>query len=367
MKRIVGLTVAFVMLLCLFSCGKEDDVNLLLDSKYVKTGYDGKTGFAYCVYEDYSIVTGYEGNEISVTVPTKIESKKVMAVGEGAFKDNSVLETVLMPETVLVIEDSAFENCVNLKKIVFSEKTYSIGTSAFAGDKSLTAVSLPPATRFIGGCAFSECEKLDSISIPKSTENIGGGAFSYTPWLEKQNDEFVFAGKDILIHYNGEDENVVIPSNAKQISAFYNNTTVKSVELPEDAVSIGDYAFTNSPIEGIVFGAKMRKIGRNAFDSCLNLKSVSLDDEIVSIGEYAFASCQLLEEIVLTKNIRTLGEGAFSRCEKLSSVTFNGYSTKIGEKSFESCSELKTVKGIKGAYCEKFATENKISFEEISE
>lgn len=82
-------------------------------------------------------------------------------IGEGAFRDCTSLQTILLPDSLLVIGDSAFCNC-----------------------QELTDVALPPHLYAIGPYAFVDCRKLTNIDIPETVRYIGSEAFCYTGLTE---------------------------------------------------------------------------------------------------------------------------------------------------------------------------------------
>jgi len=59
----------------------------------------------------------------------------------------------------------------------------SIGTSAFRYNTSLTSVTIPNSVTSIGYAAFSNCTGLTSVTIPNGVTDIGDGAFAYCSGL----------------------------------------------------------------------------------------------------------------------------------------------------------------------------------------
>ena len=103
MKKAISVVVAIIMIVCSFSLPSN-----AVDSQ----------NFSYEVVNDEIIITKYIGtNQTSVTVPASINNIPVVAIGEGAFKDNTVITTVKVSEGVRDIGESAFENCSKLYSI----------------------------------------------------------------------------------------------------------------------------------------------------------------------------------------------------------------------------------------------------------
>lgn len=66
---------------------------------------------------DSYTVSGYAGNEASVTVPDWYDSMPVTAIGDGAFQGNTTITSVALPSTITRIGASAFKDCTNLTTI----------------------------------------------------------------------------------------------------------------------------------------------------------------------------------------------------------------------------------------------------------
>ena len=112
--------------------------------------------YSYTIQEDGVEITKYNGNGGDVVIPSKIDGKKVIRIGIGAFSDYSSLTSVSIPDSVTDIENSAFYNCT-----------------------SLTSVSIPDSVTSIGDRAFYDCNSLTSVSIPDSVTSIGAWAFGF--------------------------------------------------------------------------------------------------------------------------------------------------------------------------------------------
>lgn len=174
--------------------------------------------------EGYIVVHNSELNAVTATVPATYEGKPVVGIGDGAFKDNTALMSITLPDSitsigrwaffgctslisfnlpteVTAIGDWAFYNCYNLATFTASDKITSIGTQAFYGTAyynkadnwedgvlylgtylvnarlNITECSVKEGTAFIAGSAFNSCTSLASVSIPESVTHIGVGAF----------------------------------------------------------------------------------------------------------------------------------------------------------------------------------------------
>lgn len=155
---------------------------------------------------------------------------------------------IIVPKGIFMIDKNAFRGCGSIKRIVIPN-----------GVKSLD-------------CTFCDCVSLEELVIPLSVTFIDSKAFDGTGFLENRKEEFVSVG-GILLKYNGNEENLIIPDNIRAISAFvfYECNTLKSVKLP-DGIS---------------------EIFAGTFYSCTNLETVIMPDSLIKIRLSAFENALL--------------------------------------------------------------------------
>ena len=84
-------------------------------------------------------------------------------------------------------------------------------------------------------------------------------------------------------------------------------------------------------------------VAKNAFNGCINLKSVTLGKNIASIGNYAFKNCSSLTAISLPETLTNIGGMAFMGCSALKEVTIPKAVTKVAGGAFNDCTSLETL------------------------
>ena len=151
--------------------------------------------------------------------------------------------------------------------------------------------------------------------------------------------------------YNGNEENVVIPSVLDGYAvtvigekAFALNKTVKTVEIPNGVIGIRSSAFwLCENLTEVKFPETVKWISSAVFDSCKKLKSVNLPEGLQGISNELFNHCESLENITLPKSVNDIDSCSFYGCKSLKSIVIPYGVTRIREKTFEHCEALESV------------------------
>ncbi len=135
------------------------------------------------------------------------------------------------------------------------------------------------------------------------------------------------------------------PATTATEGVFYNQTNLKSVDLPY-GMSVPSYAFTNcTNLESVKFAGST--IGPKAFQNCTKLASININDEnLTTIGERAFEYCSGLVTLDLSKctKLTTIENlAAFRECTGLTQVRLPKSLTTMGNNTFQNCSNLTSV------------------------
>ncbi len=151
--------------------GQSGPQPVLLAAASAETGTDGLQ-YSYNDEDLTATVSRYTGTATELVIPAEVthegETYKVTVIGAEAFRGNSTLTRVTIPEGVTTIEYSAFLGCTSLTKVTIPEGVTTIEHYAFNGCTSLTKVTIPEGVTYIGTLAFSGCTSLKSVSLPAS-------------------------------------------------------------------------------------------------------------------------------------------------------------------------------------------------------
>jgi len=138
-------------------------------------------GLTYYVYESYGTLMNSKPNLKKAKMAHRIQtrySRRIEVVGEGAFADQSQLETVTFSRYTRHIGSGSFINCGALTSLKMPNRLLYIGESAFEGCMGLKEVLLNDRLRHIGAGAFSGCSGLEQIRIPASVTQMDANVFA---------------------------------------------------------------------------------------------------------------------------------------------------------------------------------------------
>ena len=185
----------------------------------------------------YIKILTYTGAEETVVIPSEIDGYIVQSVGDGVFRENKTIKTVVFPDTVISIGSSIFYKCTNLEEVKFSAGLKTIGDYAFAYCTGIKDLSLPNTLNTIGSYAFRDCTGLTTVDFPDSVTTIYGDAFRNCSNLESITYPMAWTTAGSNIFYNCPKLTTIvvpegvtaIPNNPQAVSAVRANFPLKSV------------------------------------------------------------------------------------------------------------------------------------------
>lgn len=96
-------------------------------------------------------------------------------------------------------------------------------------------------------------------------------------------------------------------------------------------------------LKSITLPNNLEKIGYQSFMDCKKLEKIIIPDSVNWVGQSSFSNCQSLEEIIIPNNVKELSNGAFSNCYKLSSVVIGDGIKAINQNTFYGCKALTRI------------------------
>ena len=355
-------------------------------------------GLTFSFSEDGQTVsiTGFDGSRSVVEIPETYGGAKVTSIAAGAFRGQTMITDVVIPEGVTYIGREAFAGCSALVRVKIPTSVTQVGANLFEGtpyDSTLTgelvyinsilyrcqsdavtvsirqgttviaeeafinrvnlaAIVVPDGVSYIGSNAFKNCSALSQIEIPKSVRDIVANAFDGTKWYEDRKHEMIYIN-DLLYRVPAE---IIVQSeqptgslrdkDAAELAKSGVATQIipyTDVIVQGGTTTICTLAFANTPVQKVQLPSTLTTIHYGAFQNCTALKQITLPESMTFIEGGAFQNCSVLSSILVPQNVTYLGASAFSGCTSLTSATLPQAITRISSGLFENCSSLTTV------------------------
>jgi uncharacterized repeat protein (TIGR02543 family) len=325
----------------------ESSGAISLWARWNPTGSTSASELTYTVSGGCVTISAYTGTETAIVIPAWINEYPVTIIADSAFKNNTAITSVTIPETVKSVGNYAFDGCSSLSLITIPSSVTSIGYNAFYGCKNLYSITIPSSVTLIKDETFYGCTSLSSITIPQSVIAIGSRTFQNCTSLSS----VTIPSSVTYIGYNAFDgctslSSITIPSSVTGIGgyAFKGCTKLSSITIPSSVTSIGIQTFQNcSSLTSITIPSSVTSIGDFAFGGCTSLTSITIPESVTSISQYAFQYCTSLSLITIPASATSIGTGAFAYCTSLTSIEIPSSVTSIGSYSFHGCTNLTSI------------------------
>lgn len=187
----------------------------------------------------------------------------------------------------------------------FTER-HVVGQGMFANLPQLQEINLPEKTRLIGQDAFRNCSSLTRISIPAVTEQlIPSRGCSSLQRVDITPGNKQYQSVDGVV-YNGSGEALVWwPEGLKRETITFSPTLkaieeralqqcrVRHIVLPNSLERIGNLAFYGSEMESVKLPDHLETLAPGVFQSCKNLKEMTLGSNCKLLSEFCLDGCEL--------------------------------------------------------------------------
>lgn len=265
-------------------------------------------------------ITGYEGDAVTLILPSELDGVPVTAMADGAFA-GSALTDVTVPEG-LAFSAAAFDGCTTLASLILNENGFefhptfsensiasvaAVGYGGAGGQVSIPAqIGGVPVTE-LGAYLFAGNATVTSLTIPAEVTSIG----------------------------------LALAQNASALKTVTFEARTQDIAWGED--QFGAWTFAGSAVESIVIGDGLVTIPRIFATGAASLQTVAFGNSVASIGAEAFKQCTVLNDVVLPALLTTIGNDAFRECRALSSTVIPAAVCEMGTAVFQDASALTSV------------------------
>ena len=348
--------------------------------------------FNYDLVGNEYTITGFNGTENHVTIPTYIDDKKVSRINNVSSTN---ITELIIPNSIINIDKGSLL-CNNLEKLVtpFTGKErysstnedqnylnyaigYMFGENSFYGGvetnqnyaggsisyylpSSLSEVIVADSET-ITACSFLNCKYIKSITITNNTQTISGVTFGGCTSLEKLSipfignhalDEEIVFGSPLgsLFGYSTYIEGQEITqtyynqnTSSSTSSKFKIPSTLKEITITGDGNVVSCAFYNCNMIEKVHILGSTKRIGQNAFYGCTCLTSIDLPSDLEWIYQNCFENCSSLNNLSLPSAVNHLQNRAFFGCKSLESIELPEDITNISASLFYDCISLKKM------------------------
>ena len=291
-------------------------------------------------------------------------SKNVTSIGDYAFYNNAALKKLIIPEKVTNIGDYAFSKCTTITEVkipdsvtsigdyVFADNTkvtkYTIGSGvttipqyAFSKNTSLKNITVPDTVTKIEAFAFNGCSGITEITLPfvgeSRTATGPNGVFGYIFGYTSQTTSADSTGSKSTTLYEHTEKNPYYTSFSHSYtvgtSSSYNSKTFipgamySSTAVNNHWYTCADYGYKPSSYSSTTYYGNVRtyvfsiptvlktvnitdatQLADAAFNNCVNITSINLNNDIKTVGAYAFDFVPWYTN--QTDEFVTIGDGA---------------------------------------------------------
>jgi len=313
MKKALSIILSFVLVIAALPLAAvESSAAVILTSQDGLWNYYIEGNSTAIIYNNGNLA--YRGTDTDITIPTTIDGYPVSAVGDYAFTQYSVLESITIPNGITSVGNYAFYKCTALEEIAFPDSVLTIGNNAVDCCSELKTASLGNGVTSIGNYCFSSCPKLTDVDLGTSLQVIGEYAFYNATSLEK----------------------IEIPASVTQSKyrAFYYCTSLNEVHITDleawcniefysggwraNPLEEGHNLYLNGAlVTDLVIPSTVTQVKNCAFQGCTSITSVTIPEGVTSIGNLAFWYCTNLESIIIPSTVTSFGSNVFDGCNAL--------------------------------------------------
>ena len=359
--------------------------------------------FTYAYVDGGVSITGYNGVAHELVIPDTINGLPVTSISDGAFRGNSTLVKVVLPDSITTVGAYAFsstslseinlgsgvtmlgeyafadcrllnelaipplvaqipegllQGCIGIRELAIGDQVTAIGKHAFNGMSRLKSVQLGSGVESIGDAAFDNCTKLEALRLPASLSHWGNAVLIHCKALASLT-------VDEKNEYLKADGAALYTADGNTLLAYAAASPAASFTAPEGVTMIAPYAFAEAKnLVSLTLPSTLASIGSHAFEQCLALRECTFAENclVTELPAYAFASCTQLQNINLPAGLAIIAANAFRSDAALTFLELSADMLSIDASAFEGCLAL-TLCSEEGSYVQDYANLNGLGFQ----
>ena len=337
-----------------------------------------EAGYSYQIYQPIAVtyadngdgtatITGLTGVGDELIIPSTVDGLKVTTIGKSAFRYNTELTSVVIPEGVTKIESGAFNGC-----------------------RLIQSMTLPSTLVTIESSAFTNCYQITELTIPAATTDIYAGAFRGSPIplvIDGANtaytvvDGVLYTADRKILKFCPDSKTGVfaIPEGTEEVEsgAFFACNSVTELHIPASVTTIPAYSFypmgalndfvvdEASESYQAVDGMLLTKDGKILIVGCdAQNGKVTIPDGVEEIWPQALVSSRITE-LVLPEGVITINTRAID-AYRLEKVNLPGSLTSIDSNAFSSKRSTLVATVEDGSYAHQWCIDNDVTVEVLS-
>ena len=304
------------------------------------------------------------------------EGTKLERIGWGAFGYSS-LPAITIPDSVTRIDGYAFYYCSKLTDVAISEnsKLESLGEYAFKADTKMTSLYIPDGVTKIGTAIFKDVTGV-TLSVAENSyaqayaEKYG---IAYETRKAKltvvasgtcgENASWTLDSEGVL---NITGDGPMADNNTNQAPWEAYKYQIKQIVIGKGITYIGKFNFFwCNKLETVTFeeGSQLERIGWGAFGYS-SLPQIAIPDSVTRLEGYAFYYCSNLSNVEISESscLTSLGECVFKADTKLTSLYIPDGMNNIGWGIFENAIANVTLSVAESSYAQTYAEKYGIAY-----
>ena len=304
------------------------------------------------------------------------EGTKLERIGWGAFGYSS-LPAITIPDSVNRIDGYAFYYCSKLTDVAISEnsKLESLGEYAFKADTKMTSLYIPDGVTKIGSAIFKDVTGVTLSVAENSYAQAYAEKYGIAYETRKAKLTVVASGtcgenaawtldSEGVLNITGDGP--MADNNTNQAPWEAYKYQIKQIVIGKDITYIGKFNFFRcSRLETVTFeeGSKLERIGWGAFGYS-SLPAITIPDSVTQIDGYAFYYCSKLSNVEISESscLTSLGECVFKADTKLTSLYIPDGMNNIGWGIFENAIANVTLSVAESSYAQTYAEKYGIAY-----